>query len=204
MKYQTILLKIIEEEIETFLTEQAAPPTAPATSIPTSPVDPAAPATPDASPMEDKSEDDTGEDKSKLEATLKSLAAKTPIDIKKTLLSSLQNGAKKADTETLVAYVQNKEEKVPSEEEDTKASVPENIKKAVKHIIKTFKFKVPEKAEKDAKKEEEKDNEVAEEETKASSATSTPSAVPVKESRLQTTLREYLTYKQLSQKVKKQ
>jgi len=204
VKYQTILLKIIEEEIETFLTEQAAPPTAPATSIPTSPVDPAAPATPDASPMEDKSEDDTGEDKSKLEATLKSLAAKTPIDIKKTLLSSLQNGAKKADTETLVAYVQNKEEKVPSEEEDTKASVPENIKKAVKHIIKTFKFKVPEKAEKDAKKEEEKDNEVAEEETKASSATPTPSAVPVKESRLQTTLREYLTYKQLSQKVKKQ
>lgn len=203
VKYQTILIKIIEEEIDRFLTEQAAPPAAP-----TPPADPSTVATPADTGEEEP--DDSGEDESKLKTTLKTLAAKTPIDIKKTLLSSLQNGAEKADTEALVAYVQNKEEKPEEEpsEENTETPVPENIKKAVKHVVRTFNFKVPEKAEKEAEKEEEKDEESDEEETKAPptaapAAAPAPPAAPVKESRLQTSLREYLTYKQLSKKARR-
>jgi hypothetical protein len=205
VKYQRILLKIIEEEIDRFLTEQVAPPAAP----PTPPADPSAAAPPaDAPAGEEGNEAGSGEDKSEIKTALETLAAKTPIDIKKTLLSSLQNGAERSDTEALVAFVQNKledpEEK--SEEEETETPVPNNVKKAVKHIIKTFKFKVPEKAEKKASEEEKKDDEseAAPPATPAAppAAPAAPAA-PVTESRLQTSLREYLMFKQLSKKVKR-
>lgn len=201
MKYQTILLQLIDQEIDRFLMEQAPPP----------PAAPPAEPTADAGEGKDVEVDD---EENKMEKTIKTLASKTPIDIKKTILSSLQNGAEKADTEALVAYVKNKEE-APEEDSDeyddekaTEEKVPENIKKAVKHIIKTFKFKVPEKAEKKAEKEEEKEADGEEEEeapTETPAAPAAPAALaaPVKESRLQTSLREYLLYKQLSQKVRK-
>lgn len=217
MKYQKILLQIIEEEIDRYLLEQAPPPPAPAPPA-TPPADPSAPADPNASPpAEEEEETSDDEDDGKIEKTIKSLAAKTPIDIKKTILSALQNGAEKADTEALVAYVKKKEE--PEEDSESSADldtteekVPENIKKAVKHIIKTFKFKVPEKAEKKAEEQEEKEDEGDEAEEKPAAPSpaaaapaappSPPPAAPVKESRLQTSLREYLMYKQLSQKVR--
>ena len=155
MNHQTILLRIIEEEIESFLLEQAAPPAAPA-----APAAPEAPATPDAAPAE---EVDAEEDKDPVAEKIKALASKTAIDIKKTLLSDLQNGAKRKDAEAVIAYADSEEE------------IPANVEKAVDHIIKTFKFKVPEKPEEQA-----------------------PEAVT--ESRLQTTLREYLHYKRLYNK----
>lgn len=207
MKYQKILLKIIEEEIDRFLTEQVAPPAAP-----TPPADPSAPPPADA-PPEGAGEEEGKEDESDVKTALETLAAKTPIEIKKTLLSSLQNGAKRPDTETLVAFVQNKieepKEESGSEEEDTETPVPNNVKKAVNHIIKTFKFKVPEKAEKKASEEEKKEDETeaAPPATPAApgapAAPTPPAAPPVTESRLQTSLREYLMYKQLSKKVKR-
>jgi hypothetical protein len=202
MKHTKFLLSIIEEEINKFLQEQAAPaaPT-PAPTAPTPPADPSA--AEDNEP--DKEEDGDNEAaepieaSDKLEQTLKSLASKTPIDIKKTLLASLQNGAEKEDTETLVAYVDDKdtEENIPQDAEATEEKeVPQNIKKAVKHIIKTFNFSIPEKAKKKA--EESK----TEKEEKPAEAPA-PSAPPVKESRLQTSLREYLVYKQLNKKVRR-
>ena len=207
MKYQRILLKIIEEEIDRFLTEQAAPPAAP-----TPPADPSAVAPPEGA-GDTAGEDDSGEGGgSEIKTALETLAAKTPIDIKKTILSSLQNGAERPDAETLVAYVQNKLEEPKEEsdeEDDTETPVPNNVKKAVSHIVKTFKFKVPEKAEKEAKKEEEKDDESEETPSAATPAPGAPAAPtppatpPVTESRLQTSLREYLMFKQLSKKVKR-
>lgn len=218
MKYQKILLQIIEEEIDRFIMEQA-----PATP----PADPAAaPATPPADPSAAGGGEEEGGDEpapeDKLGQKIKALAAKTPMDIKKTILSALQNGAEKEDTEALVAYVQKKEQEPDQPEEDTEATeeepkeVPENIKKAVKHIVRNFKFKVPEKAEKKAEKEKEKEEGKDEEEETAEGgaapaagatppaapgapAAPTPPATPVTESRLQTSLREYLMYKQLLQ-----
>lgn len=220
VKYQKILLKIIEEEIDKFLFEQA-PPAAPAPPTPpTPPADPSA-ATPPADPSAsgddsgggEEGDDDKEEPKDDLEQSIEKLASKTAIDIKKTLLSALQNGAEKEKTQTLVAYVTNKakEEKQGEEEKE----VPENIKKAVKHIVKTFKFNVPEKAQKEAEKKVEEDKSEEEERSEEESASTetpaaaasppapTPPAAPVKESRLQTSLREYLMYKQLIKKVKR-
>lgn len=201
VKYQRILLELIEQEIDNFILEQAAP--APPATPPEAPTDAGAEAP-------EETDDAASEDENKMEKTIKSLAAKTPIDIKKTILSALQNGAEKADTEALVAYVKKKEESdLEQSEEETVEEVPENLKKAVKHIIKTFKFKVPEKAEKKAEKEEEKEEQSDEAEEKpaeapaAPPAAPTPPAAPVKESRLQTSLREYLMYKRLSQKVRR-
>ena len=165
MNHQTILLRIIEEEIESFLLEQAAPPAAPA-----APAAPEAPATPDAAPAE---EADAEEDKDPVAEKIKALASKTAIDIKKTLLSDLQNGAKREDAEAVIAYVEEKEKE--PKQADSEEEIPANVEKAVDHIRKTFKFKVPEKPEEQA-----------------------PEAVT--ESRLQTTLREYLHYKRLYNK----
>lgn len=167
MNHQTILLRIIEEEIEQFLHEQVAPPAA----APASP-----PATPDAAPAEEANAE---EDKDPVAEKIKALASKTAIDIKKTLLSDLQNGGKRKDAEAVIAYVEEKEK--DSNQADTEEEVPPNLEKAVEHIRKTFKFKVPEKPE------------------ETTPETTTPSA-PVAESRLQTTLREYLHYKRLYNK----
>lgn len=206
MTYKKILLKIIEEEIDRFLFEQAAP-TPPADSSTLTP-----PADPSASGSEGDKQDD-GEQKDDLEQSIEKLASKTAVDIKKTLLSALQNGADKEKTETLVAYVANKPKKEKQGEEKTK-EVPDNIEKAVKHIVKTFKFNVPEKAKKEAEEKVEEDKtESSEKETQpkqapAASPPATPEppaapAAPVKESRLQTSLREYLTYKQLIKRMKR-
>lgn len=193
MKHKEFLLQIIDEEINRFLfVEQAPPP-----QTPPPPAPPAAPATPPAAPdasaadptEEDDETDAPTEDEDKgegdsndIEDEIKALAVKTPVDIKKTLLSALQNGAEQEDTEELVAYVQSKDDKAS----DTESSVPSNVKKAVTHIVKTFNFKVPERAEKKAE-------ELAESFVAPTTA----------ESRLQTSLREYLLFKQLSQKVRK-
>ena len=64
---------------------------------------------------------------------------------------------------------------------------------------------MPKKAEKEAKEKiekEENSEETTSKETPAAPAP-TPPATPVKESRLQTSLQEYLTYKQLIKKVKR-
>jgi hypothetical protein len=184
MNHQKLLLQIIEEEIESFLLEQVAPPAAP---VP--PAAPEAPATPDA-PAEDTEE---GSEESDTAKKIKSLASKTAIDIKKILLSDLQDGGKREEAEAIVAYV-NKKEEEPTEASDEE-QVPPNVKKAVDHIQKTFKFKVPEKAKEKVEKEKE-------EPASAAQPPASPAA-PVTESRLQTTLREYLHYKRLYNKNKK-
>lgn len=190
VSHQKFLLQIIEEEINRFLLEQAAPPVAPAP-----PADPtAAPPGTEAPPTEEGGEENTDE----VAKTIKSLAAKTPIDIKKTLLASLQNGAEKSDTEDLIAFVNvNKKEQDSAENEE---EIPHNIKKAVKHIIKIFKFKIPEEAKKKAEEKEKEAPATPSAAQPPAAAPATPPAAPVTESRLQTSLREYLAYKRLIQK----
>ncbi len=197
VKYQRLLLQIIEEEIDKYFLEQVAPPAAPA--APTPPT-----ASTDAGLEPDVSGGGEGDDEGNVDKAIKILAAKTPIEVKKTILSSLQNGAERPDAETLIAYVQNKKEKESTNNstiEDTDKEIPINVDKAVTHIVQTFKFKVPEKAEKEAEKEDKASIEEKPAETPAAPAA--PTSAPVQESKLQTSLREYLRYKQLSQKVKR-
>lgn len=221
LKSSTLLLQnIIEEEIEQtlfdhphlrihILEQQQQPPqaspapaAAAAPATPTPPADPsssapnpaeppadAAAGTPPADPDEeavdadgggedDSETDDSDEDSSDpVIDMIKALASKTPVDIKKTILSDLQNGAKRLDAEKLMAQV-DQEIQSGKTVEDEDAAAPDNVRSVVKNIEKTFRFKVPDKLAGESESE------------------------VVQESGLQTSVREYLHYKRLLEKVR--
>lgn len=149
---KSFLLQVIEEEINRVLYEQAPAPPAPPAVPTTPPADPEAPEGAEETPPPE--EEDAGKS---VEDTIQTLAAKTTVDIKKTILAGLQDGSTKDETEELIANVNGDGE------------APENIKRVVHYLQKSFNVKVPEE----------------------------PSVAPVKESQLQTSVREYLLYKRL-------
>ena len=189
-----LLKNIINEEIDLALKdinkgiffEQQAPPVAP-------PPDPAAapPPAPGADPAaappageEDKA--DTGDAITK---KIESLAKRSDEDIKKTLKAGLQDGSKEKETMEIMSKVIN------SIDKDT----PENVKRMAIEFQKEFDIEVPADMEEDG------------ENNKAPAAPAVPgqppappaapaTPAPIKESRLQTNLREYLAYKKLYQR----
>ena len=199
------LLQLIEEEINKALNDiengmlfEQAPPADPAASPP---ADPAA-----AAGGEGESSDSAGAEEEKDEVTekIKALAKKTTTDIKKTLVSDMQDGDRE-NAEKIIATV---------EENGDNKEVTSDLKNAVKQIQRVFNFKVSDevkdeikKKTEETKKKEEEEKKKKEEEKKAeapaagtSPAAPAAPAAPVTESKLQTLLREYLVYKQLYEK----
>ena len=190
-----LLKNIINEEIDLALKdinkgiffEQQAPPVAPppdpaAAPAPAPGADPAA--APPPAGEEDK--DDTGDDITK---KIESLAKRSDEDIKKTLKAGLQDGSKEKETMEIMSKVIN------SIDKDT----PENVKRMAIEFQKEFDIEVPADMEEDG------------ENNKAPAAPAVPgqppappaapaTPAPIKESRLQTNLREYLAYKKLYQR----
>jgi len=177
-----LLKNIINEEIDLALKdinkgiffEQQAPPGAP-------PADPAAPGAPPAG-EEDKA--DTGDDITK---KIESLAKRSDEDIKKTLKAGLQDGSKEKETMEIMSKVIN------SIDKDT----PENVKRMAIEFQNEFDIEVPTDV-----GEEAENNETAAAVPGQPPAPAPPPATPapIKESRLQTNLREYLAYKKLYQR----
>jgi hypothetical protein len=198
------LLQLIEEEINKALSDieygmlfEQAPPADPAASPPADPV-----------AGEGESSDSGGtEEKDEVTEKIKALAKKTTTDIKKTLVSDMQDGDRE-NAEKIIATV---------EENGDNKEVTSDLKSAVKQIQKVFNFKVSDevkdeikkKTEENKKKEEEEKNKKEEEKKAEAPAAGAPPAAPatpaapaqpVTESKLQTLLREYLVYKQLYEK----
>ena len=190
-----LLKNIINEEIDLALKdinkgiffEQQAPPVAP-------PPDPAAapPPAPGADPAaapppageEDKA--DTGDAITK---KIESLAKRSDEDIKKTLKAGLQDGSKEKETMEIMSKVIN------SIDKDT----PENVKRMAIEFQKEFDIEVPADMEEDGENNEEPAAPAVPGQPPAPpAAPATPA--PIKESRLQTNLREYLAYKKLYQR----
>ena len=140
--------------------------------------DPAAPGAPPAG-EEDKA--DTGDDITK---KIDSLAKRSDEDIKKTLKAGLQDGSKEKETMEIMSKVIN------SIDKDT----PENVKRMAIEFQKEFDIEVP------ADMEEDGENNKAPAAPAAPAVPGQPPAptaapatpAPIKESRLQTNLREYL------------
>lgn len=192
-----LLKNIINEEIDLALkdistgifSEQQAPPVAPPpdpASAPPAP--PTPPADPAATPPADGEEDsaDTGDEITK---KIESLSKRSDEDIKKTLKAGLQDGSKQQETLEIMSKVIN------SIDKDT----PENVKRMAIEFQRDFDIDVP--------------SDVGEDDSKETATP--PSAVPgqppppavppatpapIKESGLQTSLREYLAYKKLYQR----
>ena len=195
-----LLKNIINEEIDLALkdistgifSEQQAPPVAPPPdpaaappAAPTPPADPAA--TPPAEGEEDKA--DTGDEITK---KIESLAKRSDEDIEKTLKAGLQDGSKEKETLEIMSKVIN------SIDKDT----PENVKRMAIEFQKEFDIEVP------ADMEEDGENNKAPAVPAVPAVPGQPPAptaapaapAPIKESRLQTNLREYLAYKKLYQR----
>jgi hypothetical protein len=202
-----MLLRLIEEEINKALIDlengtllEQAPPADPAAAAPADP-NAAPPADPAAGGGEGESDTSGEEESDDVTEKIKSLAKKTTADIKKTLLSDMQDGEREK-AEKVIATVQ--------EDEENK-EVTSDLKKAVGEIQRVFNFKVSDEIKDEIKKKtqekkEKEDKEKKEkEETKKASEAGAPAtpaapAAPVTESKLQTLLREYLLYKQLYEK----
>ena len=165
-----ILLKIIFEEIEKYLLEQAppAPPADPANPSATPPADPANPS------ATSKSDESDENDPKKM---IDSLSKLSDEDIRKTLLAKLQNGGQKKEIEDILRYIE--ENKTG---QDPEKSVPKNIVKVVDQLKKDFAVKTP-------APEENKTNQ------QPPPATTAPA--PVAESHTQKLIKEYLFYKRL-------
>lgn len=191
------LLQLIEEEINKALNDiengmlfEQAPPADPAASPPADPA---------AAGGEGESSDSAGAEEEKDEVTekIKALAKKTTTDIKKTLVSDMQDGDRE-NAEKIIATV---------EENGDNKEVTSDLKNAVKQIQRVFNFKVSDEVKDEIKKKTEETKKKEEEEKKAeapaagtSPAAPAAPAAPVTESKLQTLLREYLVYKQLYEK----
>jgi len=195
-----LLKNIINEEIDLALKdinkgiffEQQAPPVAPppdpaAATPPAAPgADPAAPGAP---PAGEEDKDDTGDAITK---KIESLAKRSDEDIKKTLKAGLQDGSKEKETMEIMSKVIN------SIDKDT----PENVKRMAIEFQNEFDIEVP------ADMEEDGENNKAPAAPAAPAVPGQPPAptaapatpAPIKESRLQTNLREYLAYKKLYQR----
>lgn len=186
-KLSRLLKNIINEEIDLALKdinkgiffEQQAPPVAP----PPPPPDPAAPGAP---PAGEENKADTGDAITK---KIESLAKRSDEDIKKTLKAGLQDGSKEKETMEIMSKVIN------SIDKDT----PENVKRMAIEFQKEFDIEVP------ADMEEDGENNKAPAAPAVPGQPPAPPAVPatpapIKESRLQTNLREYLAYKKLYQR----
>lgn len=178
-----LLKNIINEEIDLALKdinkgiffEQQAPPAPGA--------DPAAPGAPPAG-EEDKA--DTGDAITK---KIESLAKRSDEDIKKTLKAGLQDGSKEKETMEIMSKVIN------SIDKDT----PENVKRMAIEFQKEFDIEVPADMEEDGENNKEPAAPAVPGQPPAPpAAPATPA--PIKESRLQTNLREYLAYKKLYQR----
>jgi hypothetical protein len=204
-----MLLRLIEEEINKALIDlengtllEQTPPADPSAAAPADPN--AAPPADPAAGGEEESDTSGEEESDDVAEKIKSLAKKTTADIKKTLLSDMQDGEREK-AEKVIATVQ--------EDEENK-EVTSDLKKAVGEIERVFNFKVSdeikdeikkktqEKKEKQDKEKEEKEKTEKASEVAAPAAPATPAApaAPVTESKLQTLLREYLLYKQLYEK----
>lgn len=185
-----LLKNIINEEIDLALKdinkgiffEQQAPPVAP----PAPGADPAAPpAAPGAPPAGEEDKADTGDDITK---KVESLAKRSDEDIKKTLKAGLQDGSKEKETMEIMSKVIN------SIDRDT----PENVKRMAIEFQKEFDIEVPADMEEDGENNKAAVPAVPGQPPAPPAAPATPA--PIKESRLQTNLREYLTYKKLYQR----
>jgi hypothetical protein len=191
-----LLKNIINEEIDLALKdinkgiffEQQAPPPDPAAAPPAAPgADPAAPGAP---PAGEEDKDDTGDAITK---KIESLAKRSDEDIKKTLKAGLQDGSKEKETMEIMSKVIN------SIDKDT----PENVKRMAIEFQKEFDIEVPADMEEDGE-----NNKAAPAPAPAPAVPGQPPAppaapatpAPIKESRLQTNLREYLAYKKLYQR----
>lgn len=177
-----MLLRIINEEIDTVyssLLSEQAPPTPDA---PVLPDDPAAAGTPpaDATPPADekKEEDPDAAVKKKIE----DLSKEPDQDIRKTFLSKMQNGIERKEAIELLQYVVKNNNEVSKDKK-----VPENIKRVVAELQLHFNIKIP-------PPEPEKPKAPA---PAAPSAPAPPAAPVVAESRVQKLSREYLVYKKL-------
>ena len=182
-----LLKNIINEEIDLALKdinkgiffEQQAPPADPAAAPP---ADPAAPGAPPAG-EEDKA--DTGDDITK---KIESLAKRSDEDIKKTLKAGLQDGSKEKETMEIMSKVIN------SIDKDT----PENVKRMAIEFQNEFDIEVPTDVGEEAENNETAAAAVPGQPPAPAPPPATPA--PIKESRLQTNLREYLAYKKLYQR----
>lgn len=194
-----LLKNIINEEIDLALKdistgiflEQMAPPVAPAAPAPpATPPDPAAAAP----PADEADKADTGdEDKDDLTKKIEALAKRSDEDIEKTFKAGLQDGSKQKETMDILSKVIN------SLDKDT----PENVKRVATEFQKDFDINVPEEV-----GEEAEDMPPAAPVPPVPGQPPVPSAppatpAPIKESRLQTSLREYLHYKKLYQRTSK-
>lgn len=185
-----LLKNIINEEIDLALKdinkgiffEQQAPPVAP---LP----DPAAAAPPPAPGAPPAGEEDKADTGDAITKKINSLAKRSDEDIKKTLKAGLQDGSKEKETMEIMSKVIN------SIDKDT----PENVKRMAIEFQKEFDIEVP------ADMEEDGENNKAPAAPAVPGQPPAPPAVPatpapIKESRLQTNLREYLAYKKLYQR----
>lgn len=171
-KHTKNLLKLINEEIESYLLEQDPSATPPPTDPNASPADPNAAPT-EATPSPEENKDDP---KKKIDA----LAKQSDDDIRKTILAKLQNGGEKKEIEDILRYMEeNKDQKDPEK------SVPKNLKKVVDQLKKDFGIKTPPP---EPKKPEQQPQ-------PTTTAPATPA--PVTESRTQKLVKEYLHYKKL-------
>ena len=195
-----MLLRIIEEEIDVLLMEQVAPPADPASLPP--PTDPTG--TPPASPDAGEEKEDNSEDKTEeINKKIKELSGKDKQDIRKNLISMLQN-EKRDDALKILGKIKDR---VAEEEMDVDVSI--NLQDVVDDLVQQF----PELEEEVDKATLEQGEEEEETPTEGPEATGTPPAppgqapappappaapaAPLKESRVQMLSKEYLKYRSL-------
>ena len=195
-----MLLRIIEEEIDVLLMEQVAPPADPASLPP--PTDPTG--TPPASPDAGEEKEDNSEDKTEeINKKIKELSGKDKQDIRKNLISMLQN-EKRDDALKILGKIKDR---VAEEEMDVDVSI--NLQDVVDDLVQQF----PELEEEVDKATLEQGEEEEETPTEGPEATATPPAppgqaptppappaapaAPLKESRVQMLSKEYLKYRSL-------
>jgi hypothetical protein len=177
-----MLLRIINEEIDTVyssLLNEQAPPTPDAPVLPDDPAAAGAPPADGAPPTDDKKEEEEKDPDAAVKKKIEDLSREPDQDIRKTFLSKMQNGIERKEAIELLQYV------VKNKNEASKdKKVPENIKRVVDQLQLDFNIKIP-------PPEPEKPK------APAAAAPAAPAAPVVAESRVQKLAREYLVYKKL-------
>lgn len=180
-----MLLRIINEEIDTVyssLLSEQAPPTPDA---PVLPDDPAAGTPPagDTPPADDKKEEDPD---AAVKKKIEDLSKEPDQDIRKTFLSKMQNGIERKEAIELFQYVVKNNNEVSKDKK-----VPENIKRVVAELQLHFNIKIP------PPEPEKPKAPAAAAAPSAPAVLAAPAAPVVAESRVQKLSREYLVYKKL-------